>query len=95
MNTITPKKTLTLHRGAVIRPRVVEPAAPTVPTEPGEREFWFAWRRGARGPRFRHATREAAVTEAQRIAERHPGAVILVYAAYLTDKKFVSKEDHE
>ena len=90
MSTITPKNTLTLHRGAVIRPRVVEP---TAPTEPGEREYWFCWRRGARAPHFRHATREAAVTEAQRIAERHPGAVILVYAAYLTDKRFVSKEE--
>ena len=44
--------------------------------EPGTK--WFVWCKKGRPPRFAHATEESALAEAQRLAEKAPGATFHV-----------------
>ncbi len=38
-----------------------------------ERRFFMVWRDGGSAPTFQHTTRDSAVTEAVRLAEKSPG----------------------
>lgn len=45
---------------------------------PAPKNVWFIWQKRGHPPRFAWTTEEAAITEAQRLAKRHPGVSFLV-----------------
>lgn len=47
--------------------------------------FYFCWNPARRAPRQRHASREAATAEAQRLAMAQPGETFHVLRALLVD----------
>jgi hypothetical protein len=50
-------------------------------TEEQPEKFWMVWREGGKRPRFKHTTHEAALIEAKRVAEQHPGFATYVLEA--------------
>lgn len=83
------QRTLTL-RGVVakaIRPPKAAPAkpsAPALPDVPDDALLSFVnWRVGFRRPTRRYLSRETALSEAQRLRDDNPGAVIHTYALAL------------
>ena len=44
-------------------------------------KFWMVWRKDDRTPVFQHETLECARREAERMAEKHPGAEFIVLEA--------------
>ena len=75
MNT-TPSRTTLSLRGVVPKAVQLPP-----PTEPNDQRFWFVWSPQRRRPRQRHPTKDAATTEANRLAALHPGVRFHVYEA--------------
>jgi hypothetical protein len=47
---------------------------------PAAAAFHVVWARGRRGPRYKHPTREAAMAEAQRLADLDHGRLFEVFA---------------
>ena len=43
--------------------------------------FWMVYGAGQRAPAFQHQSQHAAVTEARRLAQQHPGIRFFVLAA--------------
>ena len=44
-----------------------------------ENPFWLVWSpTGSAPPRYRHASKQSAVTEAERLARAHPGQLFVV-----------------
>jgi hypothetical protein len=69
----TARKTLTLSKGAVARPK----------------EFWTCWAHGRRRPRARHDSEAAALAEALRIAENEPGLVVDIFRMTFAGRRVV------
>jgi hypothetical protein len=47
-----------------------------------EKAFWLVWSpTGVRPPKYRHASEQSAVTEAERLAQAHPGQLFVVLEA--------------
>lgn len=47
-----------------------------------QQKFWLVWSpTGARPPHYRHASHQAAVNEAERLAATHPGQEFIVLGA--------------
>jgi hypothetical protein len=46
-----------------------------------EHTFWLVWNEQGYPPRFRHDTKHAALTEAERLARANPGSVFFVLEA--------------
>ena len=62
--------------------RGVQPRAISVPTGTSaniNERAWCVWGEGRRSPRMRHPSKEAAMTEATRLAGIHPGVVFSVF----------------
>jgi hypothetical protein len=64
---------LTLNRG-------VAPTAIKRPPDAGV-DFYFVWSPDRRSPRVRHASRDLAIAEADRLAAMFPGVAFDVFAA--------------
>lgn len=81
MNSTPPRGTLSL-RG--VAPKAVQRP---VSTELTDERFWFVFRRpDGLKPRKRHPNRDAALTEARRLAALFPGVRFNVYEAACIEK---------
>lgn len=76
-----PRPTLSLKSRQATAP--AEAPAPAKQPELLPSHFWFNFREGGSRPRVRHATRELAFAEAERLRGICPGATILTYEARL------------
>jgi len=80
------------HKGTPVPPsspqrmtltlRGVQPQAVSVPTGASaniNERAWCVWGEGRRNPRMRHPSKEAAVSEATRLAGLNPGITYVVF----------------
>jgi hypothetical protein len=63
------------------------PPKPKPPQGALDSQFWLVWKRDGGPPRHRHATRDLAVAEAERLAALHPGQVFYIYESKLVDRQ--------
>lgn len=71
-------------------PDSIADAIHTIPDE--IMKFWMVYGLGTRGPTYRHYSKDAAQTEAKRLAALHPEVMFVVLAAvdaYATEKPAV------
>lgn len=81
-------KDATMATGAPLEQMGDEVAA-AILQQPETQKFWMVYGIGTRGPTYRHFSKAAAQTEAQRLAALHPETMFVVLAAvdaYATEK---------